>query len=143
MNMYNAIFGKNKNAEFYLSVLGLTEDSFYRFRDCSVTDDFKIAVYTRGGGSNHEYDNSDIDKHPLYLDSIDDHYDSTYCTIYFSIPDEVIPLIKTLENIDPVPSGGFSQQWRDLIDNLEKKDKENMYVQRALEIGNKMFSNLK
>jgi len=57
MGLYNLIFGKNTNADQLLALLGFTQDTFYRFRDCYL-EEYRgkraIAVYTRAGGGNSE-----------------------------------------------------------------------------------------
>lgn len=57
MGLYNMIFGKNPNSDSLLALLGFTQDSFYRFRDCYLSEYSEqtcIAVYTRAGGGNSE-----------------------------------------------------------------------------------------
>lgn len=54
MTMYNLIFGESANADQLLTVLGLSRDDFYRYRDCYLTENGEITVYTRGGGNNRE-----------------------------------------------------------------------------------------
>lgn len=105
MSFYNMAFGKSSAAPALLKMLGLGEDDFYRFRDCYLTEDGKIAVYTRGGGGNRECWNDDDcengqhsvgcvitiqeenRKHPCYLSDSDDDFDNTYATFYFKVPD--------------------------------------------------------
>ena len=117
MSMYNMIFGKDPNSELLLEMLELEQGDFYRFRDCYLTEDNEIAVYTRGGGGNRECycdDYYEVDelsiadaigdlhekgcvvlthernhKHPNYIHDADDYFDSTYATFYFSVPAEL------------------------------------------------------
>jgi len=108
MSMYAAMFGENANSDEVLAVIGLTRDDFYRYRDCWVEDDGKVAVYTRGGGGNRECwrgasdgcdDSADthaanctvtmqsrLREHPLYYRDVDDDFDCTYATFYFRAP---------------------------------------------------------
>lgn len=45
-----------------------------------------LYVHARLGGSNWSYcGGSELEKHPLYLERVDDYYDNTYCDIYFRI----------------------------------------------------------
>jgi len=101
--LYNLIFGVHANADALLEALGLSRSDFYRFRDCYVTEDNRIAVYTRGGGGNRECYCSQTEehdpycavpmqekarKHPLYLADEDDDFDNTYATFYFRLPEK-------------------------------------------------------
>ena len=52
MSMYSMLFGESKASDVLLAALGMERDDFYRYRDCYLTEDRKIAVYTRGGGNN-------------------------------------------------------------------------------------------
>lgn len=54
MSLYNMLFGQSANADALLAVLGLTRGSVGRYRDCYLTEDGRIAVYTRNGGGNRE-----------------------------------------------------------------------------------------
>lgn len=105
--MYNMIFGENKNALLLLGVLGLIREDFYRYRDCYLSEEGEIAVYTRGGGNNrncycedyghepHDDDSCVVPsheknrEHAMYLRDEDDSFDNTYATFYFSIPEDV------------------------------------------------------
>ena len=48
-----------------------------------------LYVHARVGGANWDFFGMDeITKHPLYLERIDDFFDSTYCDIYFKLKEE-------------------------------------------------------
>jgi len=126
MSMYNMIFGENSDSETLLKFLGLERDDFYRYRDCYLDEQGRIAVYTRAGGGNREcycwpdelenskeelYIDEDgfehlsdckvvkfeaLRKHPLYLFDRDDNYDTTYATYYFQVPEGT-----AIDNIKP------------------------------------------
>ena len=101
MSLYNLMFGESPNADALLALIGLTPGDVGRYRDCYLTKDGRIAVYTRNGGGNRECWGSDEDpcncpgcvieerlpKHPLYLSDEDDEFDCTYATIYFRLPE--------------------------------------------------------
>src|SRR3990167_6526477 len=103
MGMYNMLFGSNPASSTILATLGLTVEDIGRFRDCFVTDN-QIAIYTRLGGGNKECfceskNNSHegfcyvtnietMRAHPNFLYDQDDTFDETYCTYYFSFPDQ-------------------------------------------------------
>lgn len=45
-----------------------------------------LYAHARVGGANWDFFGMDeITKHPLYLERIDDYFDSTYCDIYFKL----------------------------------------------------------
>lgn len=142
-SFYNVIFGQNKHADLLLKILGLNRDDFYRYRDCFLTKDGKIAVYTRGGGPNREcycseYPlsdrtvsdedgewhfsdcpfilNSKIRSHPLYLYDEDDDFDNTYATFYFRVPDELKKLLES-EGVEAEPER--SELWKALLEYLK------------------------
>lgn len=47
-----------------------------------------LYVHARVGGANWDFFGMDeITKHPLYLERVDDYFDSTYCDIYFKLKD--------------------------------------------------------
>lgn len=116
--MYNMLFGESSNADKLLTILGLSRKDFYRYRDCYLSDEKLIAVYTRGGGNNRIcYDEScdespdcvvtiqdKLRKHPLYDHDCDDDFDNTYATFYFRLPSEA-----DLTNI--APEIARNEQW--------------------------------
>lgn len=83
------IFGKNPQSALLLAVVGLREHDVDRFRDISVSEDgTKLLVYTRtGGGNRPDYPNVAMRKRKEWLSSVDDDFDSTYCTDDLSIPE--------------------------------------------------------
>jgi hypothetical protein len=138
MGLYNMVFGVSKNAGNLLNALGLQSNHFYRFRDCYLTENNQIAVYTRAGGGNRDcYCNEAIgltatdkdgDKHtevcvviinehlrahPLYITDEDDAFDSTYATYYFKVPDNV-----DVSHIPPEKSR--NEQWVEYLEALKK-----------------------
>jgi hypothetical protein len=115
--MYNAVFGQNKASDVILATLGITRGDCGRFRDTYIADG-KIAVYTRNGGGNREGYQDVFDalsKHPCYLSDVDDDFDSTYATIYFSYPAEFAAELKSVESKEPFDP---SKRWLDAIEAL-------------------------
>lgn len=126
MGLYNMIFGHNDSAGEILPALGLTPSDIGRYRDCWVTPEGEIAVYTRMGGGNRECWCKDgqehecyqpqiqaLQSHPLYLRDEDDGYDRTYATFYFRAPDS-IP--------DEYPRGASGdERWAALFKAMENK----------------------
>lgn len=119
--MYNMLHGVNPLSDIILAMLDLKRADIPRFRDVHFHES-KIAVYTRLGGNNRECWNSQwgavskslldegwtqetctcpgcwisrtVAEHPSYLSDSDDDFDSTYATVYFSIPKEWNHLIE-------------------------------------------------
>lgn len=112
--MYNMIFGESKTADALLALLGLKRDDFYRYRDCYLTENGEIAVYTRGGGGNrrcicryygeqlpgepHRPDcpvvmQAKLRQHPWYKYDENDEFDCTYATFYFQPSEEVAAIL--------------------------------------------------
>lgn len=90
MSLYNAIWGYNGACVFILPLLGRRTVEYPRFRDCYVTEDNNIAVFTRVGGNNRgvEYGEEKLYKDENYLYTFDDDFDSTYGTYVFKCPDK-------------------------------------------------------
>lgn len=101
MNMYNLLFGRNPQSELLLAVIGLKENDVERLRDVSASEDGKqIYVYTRTGGGNREdFPNTEMRSLPCWLDSVDDDYDSTYCTDTFNVPEGFAQDVVNLKDI--------------------------------------------
>ena len=131
MSMYGIAFGRNLIAPYILEALELPQSAVGRFRDAFVADG-EFAVYTRNGGGNREhysYEGQEegedcfctgciityhLPKHPNYLRDKDDDFDSTYATVYFSIPE------KYKEVFEPFDTGKFDPdaRWFELFDRL-------------------------
>lgn len=91
MSLYNMVNGVNPATFFVLPLLGEKHpDEYPRFRDCFVTENEEIAIYTRVGGGNRGvgFGEEELVKHPNYMRDEDDDYDPTYATYYFSVPEE-------------------------------------------------------
>ncbi|MDH5626669.1 MAG: hypothetical protein OEY69_00105 [Candidatus Krumholzibacteria bacterium] len=117
MSFYHVIFGQNQHATFILATLGLLPGDVGRFRDAFVAEG-KIAIYTRNGGGNREQYQAVLDRlaqHPLYLSDADDDFDCTYCTIYFSLPEEWKTELLACE------SGTFNpdERWRKKLEAIQ------------------------
>lgn len=89
MSMYNLTNGFNPACILVMPMLGRKQDEWPRFRDCFVTDDKNIAIYTRVGGNNRNcgYGEEELYNDPNFLTTYDDDFDSTYATYEFSVPE--------------------------------------------------------
>lgn len=89
MSLYNMINGYNPACLLILPMLGRKQENYPRFRDCYVTDENNIAIYTKVGGENR---NCGFGEEVLYDDenfikTYDDEFDETYATYEFKVPD--------------------------------------------------------
>ena len=89
MSLYNMINGYHPACLLILPMLGRKQEDYPRFRDCYVTDENNIAIYTRVGGGNR---NCGFGEEALYDDenfikTYDDEFDETYATYEFKVPD--------------------------------------------------------
>lgn len=90
MSLYNLLFGFNPSCITIMPMLGRKENEYPRFRDCFVTEDNNIAIYTRVGGNNR---NCGFGEEKLYEDenfirTYDDDFDNTYATYEFKVPNK-------------------------------------------------------
>ena len=156
MSMYNKIFGVCEGAGMFLHMLGLRTHGVGRFRDCFLTDvdcdgnklkAVSVCVYTRNGGGNRT-DYQDIlnalKKHPNHLFDRDDSFDSTYCSIYFSIPEKYKSLIEDLAAACPevIRSQSPQQRFLNMLDGLHQGIEDNRDVKQALEVGKEVIAKL-
>lgn len=103
MSMYNMINGFNPACVFIMPLLGRKQEEWPRFRDCFLTDDDNIAIYTRVGGGNRNcgYGEELLYEDPNFVKTYDDEFDSTYATYEFRVPD------KWKEDFEKIKEGHF------------------------------------
>ena len=90
MSLYNMVNGFNPACVFIMPMLGRKQAEWPRFRDCWVTEEGNIAIYTRVGGGNRNcgYGEEQLYEDPNFLDTYDDEYDTTYATYEFKVPEK-------------------------------------------------------
>lgn len=123
MSLYNLINGVNPATFLVLPMLGQHPDKYPRFRDCFIGDDEdSIVVYTRVGGNNRNcgYGEEELYKHPNFVKTYDDEFDSTYGYYVFSIPDEWRDDFKSLLSNTKV-SDAYLEQMCKVFPKLEDK----------------------
>jgi len=144
MSLYNALFGKNKDSDLLLKIIGIDQSGGKyqsgRFRDIYLNaDGSKIILYTRNGGGNRDEYQPLIDilaTHPNYLKDYDDDFDCTYAYIEFSVPDEFKEEVKALTTgKEPEKIGDAFQR---LVKDMES-NKETEEVARSKRVGKKIF----
>ena len=90
MSLYNMMNGFNPACVFIMPMLGRKQAEWPRFRDCWVTEEENIAIYTRVGGGNRNcgYGEEQLYEDPNFLNTYDDEYDTTYATYEFKVPEK-------------------------------------------------------
>lgn len=90
MSLYNMMNGFNLSCLVFMPMLGRKQEEYPRFRDCFLTDDHNIAIYTRVGGGNRNtgYGEEELYKDPNFITTYDDDYDETYGTYEFKVPEK-------------------------------------------------------
>ena len=116
MSLYNMTHGFNPACVFIMPMLGRKQNEYPRFRDCFVTDDSNIAIYTRVGGGNRNcgYGEEELYKDDNFLRTYDDEFDSTYGTYEFKVPD------KWKEDFDKIINGRMSEVSMEYINYLKE-----------------------
>ena len=90
MSLYNMINGFNPACVFFMPMLGRKQEEWPRFRDCHITEDNTIAIYTRVGGNNRGcgYGEEKLYEDENFIRTYDDDYDNTYATYEFKVPEK-------------------------------------------------------
>ena len=88
MSLYNMMMGYNPACILFMPMLGRKQEEWPRFRDCFITEEGNIAIYTRVGGGNREcgYGEEELYKDENFITTYDDEYDNTYGTYEFRVP---------------------------------------------------------
>ena len=116
MSLYNMMNGFNPACVFIMPMLGRKQEEYPRFRDCFVTEENNIAIYTRVGGGNR---NCGFGEEKLYEDEnflrdYDDDFDSTYATYEFKVPD------KWKSDFDKIIDGKMSEVSKEYVSYLKE-----------------------
>lgn len=90
MSFYNMLMGFNPACILIMPMLGRKQEEYPRFRDCFVTEEGNIAIYTRVGGGNRDcgYGEDELYKDENFITTYDDEYDNTYGTYEFKVPEK-------------------------------------------------------
>ena len=116
MSMYNMMNGYDPACVLIMPMLGRKQDEYPRFRDCFVTEENNIAIYTRVGGGNRRcgFGEEELYKDENFLTTYDDDFDSTYGTYEFKVPD------KWKEDFDKIMNQKLSEVSDEYINYLKK-----------------------
>ena len=133
MSLYNLLFGINANTPLLLAVLGLRESDVERLRDVHASEDgSQITVYTRtGGGNRGGYPNLTLRKAPGWQGSVDDEYDTTYCSDTFAVPEQWRQDVANLRSV--IQNGLRAEFCRFLSQTLQREPTESDLAAKAYE----------
>lgn len=134
MSLYNMINGFNLACVVILPMLGRYPNEYPCFRDCFVTEEKDIAIYTRVGGGNRDcgFGEEELYKDPHFIRTYDDDYDPTYGYYEFSVPSKWQPDFNLI----------MSDKLSDVSDDYVQYVKE-FYPQLAQEgVIDKIFKNI-
>lgn len=114
MSLYNMLMGFNPACVAIMPMLGRKQDEYPRFRDCFVTDEGNIAIYTRVGGGNRDcgYGEEKLYEDENFITTYDD-YDNTYGTYEFRVPE------KWKADFDLIMDGKSSEVSKEYIDYVK------------------------
>lgn len=118
MSLYNMIMGVNQNYKLILDFLGFTKEEIGRFRNAWVTDEGRLAIYTRLGGGNRDYYKDNINNlrnHDWFDYDEDDDFDFTYATFYYDVPEEHKEIVDMIAEL----GSGEPESFKNAIDNLD------------------------
>lgn len=116
MSLYNLLMGFNPACILVMPMLGRKQEDYPRFRDCFVTEDGNIAIYTRVGGGNRDcgYGEDELYKDENFIKTYDDSKDSTYATYEFKVPD------KWKQDFDLITKGRFEEVSKEYIEYVKE-----------------------
>lgn len=115
MSLYNMVNGFNPACVLIMPMLGRKQEEWPRFRDCYVTPEHNIAIFTRVGGGNREqgYGEEKLYDDPNFLRTYDYDADNTYAIYEFSVPD------KWKRDFDVIMKGKFTDVSLEYINYLK------------------------
>jgi hypothetical protein len=154
MSLYHALFGVNPFSRALLQMLGTTEGSIPRYRDCFLNEaGDEIIIHTRTGGGNRDhYDepnddnldgpwNGNLRAIPGYKYDEDDDFDSTYADFHYAIPEAFKEQVALLKDLGAVTNP--DERWQTLLENIRKGDTSNPETKRALVVGEQIMGQIK
>ena len=135
MSLYNMMMGFNPACVVIMPMLGRKQNEYPRFRDCFVTEEGNIAIYTRVGGGNRDcgYGEEELYKDENFITTYDDEHDNTYGTYEFKVPE------KWKADFELIMDGKSSEVSQEYINHVKE-----FYPKLAEEgVINKIFSEVK
>ena len=115
MSLYNLLFGFSPACVTILPMLGRKQEEYPRFRDCFVTDDNNIAIYTRVGGNNRDcgFGEEELYKDENFIRTYDDDFDNTFATYEFKVPN------KWKNDFDKIMNNEFNKVSDEYVEYVE------------------------
>lgn len=123
MSFYNMLYGFNPACVMIMPMLGRKQADYPRFRDCFVTKNHNIAIYTRVGGGNRGcgYGEEELCKDPNFITTYDDNCDSTYGIYEFKVPEQwQEDFNKILDNRLADVSDAYVEQVKSIFPKLDE-----------------------
>jgi len=150
MSLYNQILGVHPFAKNLFALLDLSvKDGEYpvgRIRDLYVVkmdDKLIIVLYTRNGGGNRpdfKFVFDSLATHPCYIKDYDCDLDNTYAYVEFSVPKDTEHFVQEIYDVAPEERG--TKMFMNVINDI-KNDNKTPFTKKAMEIGKKIFDNIK
>lgn len=167
MSLYNMLFGVNPLSGIVLESLGLTPNDVPRFRDAYYDADLnRLVIYTRTGGGNRDYYDSEQSRRAEYgsYDDVDpdtyagpynddlrdivgfmfdedDDFDCTYAYFYFAVPVAFEPIFDTLRDLGAGKDLNPTERFQKMITDLQNGN-VNEDTERALKVGQAIFDQI-
>lgn len=116
MSLYNMLMGFNPACVLIMPMLGRKQEEYPRFRNCFVTEENNIAIYTRVGGGNRfcGYGEEELYKDENFLNTYDDDYDCTCATYEFKVPE------KWKADFDLIVAGKENEVSKEYVDYVKE-----------------------
>lgn len=116
MSLYNLLFGFNPACVTILPMLGRKQEEYPRFRDCWVTEENNIAIYTRVGGNNRScgFGEENLYEDENFIRTYDDDFDNTFATYEFKVPN------KWKNDFDKIMNNEFNKVSDEYVEYVEK-----------------------
>jgi hypothetical protein len=152
--LYNTLFGRNPFERILLKAINIDMDKIPRYRDCYLTNDGNIVIYTRTGGGNREFYeaaneneesdypgpyNSDLRANPNFINDEDDSFDPTYAYFYYKVPEEHKGACDLLSKLGAIRNP--NESWHNLLDRMSK-GQDNAELQAYMAQLTEMLRNL-
>lgn len=115
MSLYNLLFGYNPACVTILPMLGRKQEEYPRFRDCWITEENNIAIYTRVGGNNRNcgFGEEELYKDENFIRTYDDDFDNTFATYEFKVPN------KWKNDFDKIMNSEFNKVSDEYVEYVE------------------------
>ena len=116
MSLYNMLMGFNPACLLIMPMLGRKQEEYPRFRDCFISEENNIVIYTRVGGGNRNcgYGEEKLMEDEHFIKTYDDKDDSTYGYYEFNVPE------KWKSDFCLIVDGKFDKVSKEYINHIKK-----------------------